>query len=702
MTPHESWAAAAFSRRRLLIGGTLLAATAAGGAALRPHPAAGNGGGDLTYTDDFQRADGAAVGDGWLQLRGRWSLVDKTLQPTGNTAQMVVAQTAFELGRAFTVEATVSVNPPGGVHNGLAFNVHDLGTGNQNAYALTLSYGTPSTWALFDLRNSAQRFLPAFQEIDLQPGHPYTLRAQASRYGAFRVTILDGTTTLVSRDVDLDPFDQQLSTGFFGLYSQAGNADGAFQVHGVRARSTIQPSRPPAAPAAAPLVCPPVPGPPYQLPGTTWTVVGSSQVDTTQPYVAVGQALLTNSDVQYVAYYEANRQMTVASRPVGGTTWTHQPLGTDVGTDGHNSVTMAVDRDGQLHVAGNMHNVPLIYFRTSTAGDVTTLARVPSMVDPDTERSETYPVFLHTSTGQLIYNFRSGVSGNGVTYYNIYDEATRTWSRLLDQPLFDGQGAGNAYPSDPLLGPDGRFHLVWVWRATGDASTNHTLCYARSADLVHWETVGGDPLALPITQPTAGVVVDPVPVYGGLLNGVPIIGFDADQRPVVSYYKLDAKANTQVYAARPAGRNRWQVVQVSRWTGRYWAEGIGTIPPQPLISPVAPLPDGRLKLAYTYAPATGTSYSGTWILDPRTLTPYTEVPLDEVPRFGNGPLPNLPAELTAVRSTFPGMSVVLRPDSGSSGSADQQYFLRYEALPAAKTGTQPTPGPLQVYLVARS
>jgi putative BNR repeat neuraminidase len=697
--PRES---PAMSRRQVLVRGTLLATAAAVGGGVSLPPAAVAGGSALTYSDDFHRADGGDVGPGWRQLRGSWSIVDDTLRPTGNSAQMQIAQTAFELGRTFTVEATVSAGAPGGVHSGVAFNIHDRGNGNQDCYALTLSYGNPSVWALFNIENSAQRFLPAFKEIDIEPDHPYTLRATASRYGSFHVAILDGDTALVDEDVDLDPYDAQLAGGYFGLYSQAGDADGLFQVYGIEARSTTEPSSPPAPPAAAPLVCVPVQGPPYQLPGSEWTVVGASQADTTQPYVAVGQGLLTTGTTQYVVYYDANREMTVAQRTTGSDTWIHQPLGNYVGTDGHNSVGFALDRDGQLHVAGNMHNVPLIYFRTATAGDATTLTKIASMVDPDTEQSETYPVFLYNADGQLIYNYRSGVSGNGATYYNIYDESTRTWSRLLDQPLFDGQGAGNAYPSGPALGPDGRFHMVWVWRATGDAATNHTLCYARSADLVHWETVDGDPLSLPITQSTKGVVVDPIPVYDGLLNGVPTIGFDAGGTVLISYYKIDKRLDTQVYVARPARRDRWQVVQVSEWTGRYYAEGIGTIPPQPLVSPVGTLPDGNLQLAYSYEPSAAQSYSGTWILDPGTLKPFTEAPLEEILRFGNTPLPNLPAELTTVRSTFPGMAVQLRPDSGSSGSAAQQYFLRYEALPAPVSGTQPAPGPLQVYLVQSS
>ncbi len=681
------------SRRRFLVQATLIgSAVAAGTGILLPGTAgaAKSAAKKLTYSDAFKRPDSTVVGEGWVKLRGSWSLVSQTLEPTGNTAQMQIAQTAFELGKEFTVEATVSVNAPGGVHNGVAFNIHDLGNGNQSAYALTLSYGNPSIWALFNIVNSSQRFLPVFKVIDIEPGKPYTLRATASRYGAFDVTILDGSTVLVSESVDLDPFDTQLAGGFFGLYSQAGNADGPFQVHGIDASSTTELSAPPPPPAAVPLVCTPVQGPPYQLPGTQWSVVNSSLIDQTQSRVAIGQALLTSGTTQYVAYYAANQQMTVAQRSTNSDTWVRQPLDTYVGTDGHNAVGCALDRDGQLHVAGNMHNVPLIYFRTSVAGDVTSLTQIKSMVDPDTEQSETYPVFLHNSDGALIYNFRDGVSGAGATYYNIYDESTKTWSRLLDQPLFDGQGVGNSYPSSPTLGPDGYFHMVWVWRATGDAATNHDLCYARSKDMVHWETIDGDPLSLPIVQSTKGVVVDPIPVYHGLLNGVPAIGFDADKRVLISYYKLDAKLNTQVYIARPTSKNRWKIVQVSGWTGRYYAEGIGTIPPQPGISAVSALPDGNLQMAYSYKPAADTSYSGTWIIDPKTLQPFTEAATP----------PSAPAELTAVRSSFPNMVVELRGDAGSSGSSTQKYLLRYEGSSVpVNSAPYPDPSPLEVYLV---
>lgn len=695
------------SRRQFLIKGGLVTSAAAVGATGLLDPrvalAASRTANQLTFSDNFQRADSATVGNGWDPLRGTYGIVSDSLQPTNGTAQGEISQTAFQLGDTFTVEAQVSLGAPGTVHSGIAFNILDAGSGQQNSYALTICLGPPPIWALWNIVKSGQHVLPAFATIDIRPDWPYTLRATANEYGWFDATILDGGTVLVAQRVQLDPFLAQLAGGYAGVYTQAGNADGAVRVFNFNVTSSAQASSPPPPPPDSPLIATPVQGPPYTLPNATWTVVNSSLVDTTQSIVAVGQALITSGNTQYVAYYDANKQMTVASRSLDGATWVKQALPTFVGTDGHNSVTMALDRDGQLHVAGNMHNVPLIYFRTTTAGDVTTLTQVASMVDPSTETSETYPVFLYNAAGALIYNYRSGVSGNGATYYNIYDESTRTWSRLFDQPLFDGQGAGNSYPSNPALGPDGYFHMVWVWRATGDAATNSALSYARSKDLVNWETVAGDALTLPLTQSTRGVVVDPVPIYGGLLNGIPTIGFDAQNRVLISYHKLDRALNTQAYVARPRpGGNNWDVIQVSNWTGRYWAYGIGTIPAPPLVGPVNALPDGHLQLSYDYSDGTN-SYSGTWVLNPKTLQPYTETPIGQVLRFANPPLPNLPASMTTVESSFPGMAVQLRPDNGSSGATNQQYFLRYEALPSAPSkAPYPDPSPLEVYLVQSS
>lgn len=280
-------------------------------------------------------------------------------------------------------------------------------------------------------------------------------------------------------------------------------------------------------------------------------------------------ALVVTDSRIYVGYYDAARQLSVASRPRGSSWWTYVRLPSWVGWDSHNSIAMAVDAEGQLHVAANMHNDPLVYFRTTSAGDVRTLVRVPAMVDAAAERSMTYPVFLKDAAGRLIFKYRDGGSGRGREIYNRLDGGA--WRRLTDAPLVDGEGKRSAYFVGPVAGPDGWFHLSWVWRDTPDAATNHTLSYARSRDLVRWERSDGTPLPLPIRLGDAEVV-DPVPVRGGMINNNTPIGFDAAQRPVVAFHKYDAAGNTQVFVARREAKG-WRVVQTSDWQGFRWNFG---------------------------------------------------------------------------------------------------------------------------------
>lgn len=171
---------------------------------------------------------------------------------------------------------------------------------------------------------------------------------------------------------------------------------------------------------------------------------------------------------------------------------------------------MAVDRDGHLHVTGNMHVDPLVYFRTTVPGDASSLEQVDSMVDASREQRVTYPVFLDLEGGTLVFRYRDGSSGNGVEYYHQYDEDTQRWTPLVDTAIISGEGERNAYAAKPVLGPDGYYHMVWVWRDTPNAATTNNVSCARSADLVSWETSTGEPIPLPITLGSSDVV-DPHP-----------------------------------------------------------------------------------------------------------------------------------------------------------------------------------------------
>jgi hypothetical protein len=108
----------------------------------------------------------------------------------------------------------------------------------------------------------------------------------------------------------------------------------------------------------------------------------------------VGFCLLTQPPFQFVAYYDANRQMTIAQRRLDETKWTFTRLPSSVVWDSHNYITMALDRQNHLHVSGNMHCVPLVYFRSEKPLDASTLRRVEHMVG-DRELLHAVPKRLH-------------------------------------------------------------------------------------------------------------------------------------------------------------------------------------------------------------------------------------------------------------------------------------------------------------------
>jgi len=400
----------------------------------------------------------------------------------------------------------------------------------------------------------------------------------------------------------------------------------------------------------------------------------------------VGFCLLTHGDQQYVAFYDAERRMTVAKRHLDATEWTMVRLPEQVKWDSHNSITMAVDTAGCIHLSGNMHCVPLVYFKTREPGDITTFERLTSLIG-DMEDKCTYPKFLTGPKGEFIFTYRHGSSGNGINLYNVYDAETQSWRRLVDGPLLDGKGEMNAYAIGPELGPDGLYHMVWVWRDTPDCATNHDLSYARSKDLVHWETSKGEPLVLPITIDNCEIV-DPVPPGGGIINGNTRIGFDAQNRVILSYHKYDENGNTQIYNAR-FEEGGWRIYQTSDWNYRWEFSGGGSIPFDVHLSGVS-FENDKLLQSFS-SPESG----GLYELDPATLKP-----------IGKGTRSSLgsvvaPAKDRSLESDFPGMRVRWRGDSGEVPDEKTWYMLRWETLGPNRDRPRekpwPAPSMLRVY-----
>ena len=399
----------------------------------------------------------------------------------------------------------------------------------------------------------------------------------------------------------------------------------------------------------------------------------------------VGFCLLTHEGRQYVGYYDDQRRMTVAARRLEDRGWEYVRLPSTLGWDSHNYITIAIDDTGCLHLCGNMHGVPLIYFRTDAPHDIRTFRQIPHMVGRDEERV-TYPQFFRGPHDRMVFTYRDGGSGRGSQVYNVYDPAMKNWRRLLDEPLLDGEGKTSAYLDTMRRDRRGVFHLCWVWRSSPDAATNHDVCYARSLDLVHWEKSDGTPLPLPITTRTCEIV-DPVPAGGGAINGNVRLGFDDRDRPVISYHKYDERGCTQAYVARLED-GRWHINQVSNWDYRWEFSGGGSIPFEITVGPVEREPGGRLVQSFRHPKAGG----GRWLLDPATLTPQELLP----PKAG------APAGPSRPESKAPGMQVRWAADSGDASPGGSHYYtLRWETLGPNRDHPRegPPPPPSMLWLL---
>jgi hypothetical protein len=390
----------------------------------------------------------------------------------------------------------------------------------------------------------------------------------------------------------------------------------------------------------------------------------------------VGFELLTHGDQQFVGYYNADRQMVIAQRQLGSSEWVKHHLDSYVGWDSHNYITISVDLNGFLHVVGNVHVDPLVYFRSTRPLDVSSLQGVHRMIGEREDRV-TYPTFLTGPDGGLVFSYRDGSSGDGITLFNAYDHERGEWRRLISEPLLDGLGQMNAYPIGPLIGEDGYYHMSWVWRDTLHAETNHSLSYARSADLVNWQTAGGQPLVLPLTPYTQGVMVDPIPPKGGIINGSGQIGFDGDSRVVISYHKFDEEGNTQLYFAR-FEEGAWKIRQATNWNYRWYPSGGGSIEMEVRHGPLI-MHQGNPAIHVRHV-----KYgAGLYEVDPETFALGWPMPAAPNP---------VPHYYRQVSSTFPEMRVVWKSEKGSEND-DVRYRLRWEALPAYRDAARPKPWP---------
>jgi len=407
----------------------------------------------------------------------------------------------------------------------------------------------------------------------------------------------------------------------------------------------------------------------------------------------VGFCLLTHENRQYIAYYNSDRNMVLGQRDLTDETFqlhvmpatsreTHGGTSTVLGWDSHNSVTLGIDKEGFIHLSGNMHVHPITYFKTTKAHDISTMKQQMTMVGPNEKRC-TYPHFMNTKEGELLFHYRDGGSGNGNEIYNIYSCESKSWSRMLDVPLTDGQGLMNAYQTQPNIMADGWYHVYWVWRDTPDCSTNHDLSYMKSPDLKSWYNAFGEPIELPATLDKRSVIVDPIPVKGGIINLAAKLCLDEQNRPQFVYHKYDESGNLQFYAAKLDGK-KWVFNQITNWDYRWEFSGNGSINSEVRLKEFIRRSDGNYEVSYWHI-----KYGdGTILLDA------------ELNSIGKVLKPKPINASMEIEGKFPGLLIRTRSDIGEAESEHTRYILRWETIDRNRDRPRekPWPEPSQLYL----
>ncbi len=285
------------------------------------------------------------------------------------------------------------------------------------------------------------------------------------------------------------------------------------------------------------------------------------------------QSVTSYNNIQYTAYYDPQGAMIIAKRKLGSEQWEkHKTRYSSDVEDAHNSISIAVDGDGILHVAWGMHGDELRYARSKSPGGLKLTSELP--MTGENEDAVTYPQFYRLSGGDLLFMYRYGSSGSGNTMVNRYSSDTGEW-QSIHHPLIDGEGERNAYVNPLSIDREGGWHISWNWRETWDVSTNHDIMYAYSPDEGKtWLNSKGEEYSLPVTAGNAEVAFE-IPQKSELINQTSMT-INSKGEPVVATYWR--KENSEVPQFRIVWRegDRWKSSRVGKRSLGFSLSGGGT------------------------------------------------------------------------------------------------------------------------------
>lgn len=209
-------------------------------------------------------------------------------------------------------------------------------------------------------------------------------------------------------------------------------------------------------------------------------------------------ALLTYKGYQYTVYYNNTRNVCVGRRKLPLGEWKEIVLPhQNTADDPHNTISIGICAvDGTIHLSYDHHNTTLHYCRSviGMANDPENVEWIADNFGPDTSEMEegiivpdvTYPRFINKPNGNLLFECRFGLSGDGDSYLREYDGNTHKWSYLGRYVQgMDAEPNSCAYINRMDYDTNGRLHVSWCWRDDFGGGSNHDIYYAYSDDHGH-------------------------------------------------------------------------------------------------------------------------------------------------------------------------------------------------------------------------
>ncbi|MFT3740731.1 MAG: BNR-4 repeat-containing protein [Breznakibacter sp.] len=300
-------------------------------------------------------------------------------------------------------------------------------------------------------------------------------------------------------------------------------------------------------------------------------------------------AVMTYKGYQYVSYWSNAKRVCIARKKMPNGNW--EPIefadyttSHDLG-DNHYNISFGIcENDGTIHLAFDHHNDALNY-RVSIPG----LANNPELswtaasfgakrdylvtgvtVKDNASLSGnadiydggiTYPRFVSKPDGNLLFECRTGWSGDG---NSLLWEYNGTWA-FVGEYMHGRFGSSSGYTSKCgyINGlhytPGGsRLHASLVWRETPTASTNHEVYYAYSDNHGRtWYNTAGQLIAdvsaaNPLHYDDAGFKVYSVGETRGLINQESQAVDSKGKIHILQSYMLDSEPNSSDWAGSRA------------------------------------------------------------------------------------------------------------------------------------------------------